>query len=70
MKMQVADIEWEEVNWFYMAQIREISLRARKLLAFEDSLFSKELVIRGNAAAHVRFCLSDVLPCFQSYVRN
>jgi len=58
------------VTWFYVAQDKEISLRFKKLLAFEDGLFSKGLIIRGSAAADVRFCLSDVLQCFQSYVRN
>jgi hypothetical protein len=70
MKAWVTEIEWEEVNWFYMFQDKEISLRVKKLLVFEDGLFSKELIIRGSAAADVRFCLTDVLPCFQSYVPN
>jgi hypothetical protein len=36
MNMLVTEIEREEVNWLYMAQDREISLRANELLAFED----------------------------------
>jgi hypothetical protein len=58
------------VNWLYMAQDRDVSLRASELLAFEDGLFSKELVLRCSAAADGRFCLSGVLPLFQIYVKG